>query len=589
MADEAEIKIALDILDALKSMQEVSKASQKLEEKIEDDAKDASKEVSKQAKDTSKNYISEFKEIGKKVAVVFASITAGAVAVGVSVVKLAEDFSKLDRTLNAVSQYGEGGRQSLENITEFGTNLGVSLEEARHSAVRLMSAFDPASAEEVYRVIGDIAARSGLGAESIGSLGDMIVDLGNKAVLGAGDFEAFANQSGISFADLVDSIASSEGKTSEQIQNMINEGKIGLEGLLGAARDVASGGGVSGATALTRAAGDPAVQIAKLTTLWQQFREQLSQQLFTPEVVASLTNVVNVLAENLPGAVDKVVGVFDTLKGVFDWFVEYGDYIAGAFATVALVLGASMLPALIATASALWATVAAEIAVAAPIVLIIAAIAALGVALVYIYKHWDEIWAKIKEVAIGAWEGVKSAFAAGWDWIKEAFSNGVDFIVGLWDSIVEIWDGAVDWFSDIGSRIMDGLLEGITGGIGSVMDAITGVGDGMVDGLKNILGIHSPSLVMKREIGLNSVYGIEEGLEEGIRHMDSIDDITNRMLPGSNEGSSVTTTNNNAGTSLTFNFNGPTDASTQESIKEQINQLVPTLVQALNQRGLVST
>ena len=85
--------------------------------------------------------------------------------------------------------------------------------------------------------------------------------------------------------------------------------------------------------------------------------------------------------------------------------------------------------------------------------LVVAAV--IGIALA-IYKYWDEI----KAFLVGLWESIKEIFGVVAGWFDEnviqpvvAFFKGLwesvkGFFVGLWDDIVAIWDKVATWFDE---------------------------------------------------------------------------------------------------------------------------------------------
>jgi hypothetical protein len=68
-------------------------------------------------------------------------------------------------------------------------------------------------------------------------------------------------------------------------------------------------------------------------------------------------------------------------------------------------------------------------------------------------------------------------------------------------------------FMTLGSQIMQGMVDGITGSLGAVKDAITGAGGATIDWFKEKLGIHSPSRVFA-ELGGFTMAGLNQGLTE---------------------------------------------------------------------------
>jgi phage-related minor tail protein len=103
-----------------------------------------------------------------------------------------------------------------------------------------------------------------------------------------------------------------------------------------------------------------------------------------------------------------------------------------------------------------------------PIGLVLTAVAG---AAYLIWRNWDKIGPLLGRV----WEGVKSGFASAWAWLK----------------------GLPAQLLGIGQQIVQGLIDGIKSRIAAAGDAIKGLGQSVVTGLKNLLGIRSPSKVFE--------------------------------------------------------------------------------------------
>lgn len=76
------------------------------------------------------------------------------------------------------------------------------------------------------------------------------------------------------------------------------------------------------------------------------------------------------------------------------------------------------------------------------------------------------------------------------------------------------WDGSMDEWGHIGENIVNGLLNGITGMWDTLVSTVKGKVNGMVNTVKNVLGIHSPSKVFT-EIGENVTQGLVNGINTG--------------------------------------------------------------------------
>ncbi len=67
--------------------------------------------------------------------------------------------------------------------------------------------------------------------------------------------------------------------------------------------------------------------------------------------------------------------------------------------------------------------------------------------------------------------------------------------------------------ANIGKNIVEGLWEGITGAANWLKDKITGFTNGIVNSIKSVLDIHSPSRVLADEVGKYMAQGIGVGFE----------------------------------------------------------------------------
>jgi tape measure domain-containing protein len=84
-------------------------------------------------------------------------------------------------------------------------------------------------------------------------------------------------------------------------------------------------------------------------------------------------------------------------------------------------------------------------------------------------------------------EGVMFA----WEALIEGIGAGVFAVSDFFANLSAKWD-AFD-FGAMAGEVIDGLINGIVGGISGVWDAVTGLGNAVIDALKSTLGIASPS------------------------------------------------------------------------------------------------
>lgn len=154
----------------------------------------------------------------------------------------------------------------------------------------------------------------------------------------------------------------------------------------------------------------------------------------------------------------------------------------GVLRTAALFLGSGLMKA-------------GAMMLANPVILIIVAIiAAVGLAAYLIYTHWDTI----KEAFWTAVAAVQQAMNTVWNFLKSAFQAWV----GLHQNAIQI-----------GKDIIGGLVNGILSAPGRVREALKSVVMAGVNGVKDFLGIKSPSRVFMA-IGRHTGEGMALGIED---------------------------------------------------------------------------
>lgn len=104
--------------------------------------------------------------------------------------------------------------------------------------------------------------------------------------------------------------------------------------------------------------------------------------------------------------------------------------------------------------------------------------------------------------AISAVGSFASSMASG------ALRAGQQFLSNLVNTLASIPGRMVS----IGSQIVHSIISGITGSIGKVGSAILGGVKDAISGVKNFLGIHSPSRLFRDQIGRNIGLGLAQGI-----------------------------------------------------------------------------
>ena len=121
----------------------------------------------------------------------------------------------------------------------------------------------------------------------------------------------------------------------------------------------------------------------------------------------------------------------------------------------------------------------------------------------------------------GIENGVNSIdFTVFWDDWFAGFSDIQDFFSEVWDNFKIGWEDVygkvkglfkVDNFRDLGKNIITGIWNGIDNAKQWMIDQFTGLKDSVLNGLKSVFGIASPSKLMRDMVGKNLALGIGVG------------------------------------------------------------------------------
>lgn len=138
------------------------------------------------------------------------------------------------------------------------------------------------------------------------------------------------------------------------------------------------------------------------------------------------------------------------------------------------------------------------------------AVAAIAGAAFLIYKYWEPI----KAFFLGLWTQIQAGFSSGLTGILGLINNfsPIGMFYSAFAAVMNYFSVELPTqFTGFGGMLIDGLISGITGKLGAVKEAISGVGESTIGWFKEKLGIHSPSRVFA-ELGGFTMAGLEQGL-----------------------------------------------------------------------------
>lgn len=164
----------------------------------------------------------------------------------------------------------------------------------------------------------------------------------------------------------------------------------------------------------------------------------------------------------------------------------------------------------------------------------------IGLAVFLINKYWDNIVAGVR----AAWNMIIGFLKQTLNFLVDLFMNWTiwGFLIKNWNKIVvavqTAWNKIIGFFQqapgrilkalgdfgslliDVGKNLVSGLWKGIQNSWDDLINNIEGLGGGIVDAMKGVLGIKSPSRVFAG-IGANIGAGMKQGIAGSIPSVES--------------------------------------------------------------------
>lgn len=226
--------------------------------------------------------------------------------------------------------------------------------------------------------------------------------------------------------------------------------------------------------------------------------------------ISIITSLVSGIGDMLPDIIDAAIEVltsfltnlYDNLPKVIDCGIDLvGKLIEGIIGAIPKLLEA--LPQIIQSVVTYLVSNAPKI--------IVCGVELIAQLIGGILGAIPDLLAAIPQVATalveGLWEGIKNL--GGWlkDKISGFFGGVVDWVKGIFGI-----RSPSTVFADIGGNIVDGTYKGIEAKRSTFTSKVKGFFSGIVNGVKNVLGISSPSKLFRDAIGKNIGLGVVVGI-----------------------------------------------------------------------------
>lgn len=145
----------------------------------------------------------------------------------------------------------------------------------------------------------------------------------------------------------------------------------------------------------------------------------------SPEAISFFTDIGNAIGDFAEQALTHLPEVIDSVQSVFDWLSANRPVIVGILAAIGV--------ALVAFGYTSAAAGAAAIAGLWPVIL---AMAAIGLAVGFLYKAWSENWGGIQDKVADVWTRVKPTFDLLSKWMQTNLPKAVKALSDVWTKLL---------------------------------------------------------------------------------------------------------------------------------------------------------
>ncbi|GGI64255.1 phage tail tape measure protein [Limosilactobacillus caviae] len=139
----------------------------------------------------------------------------------------------------------------------------------------------------------------------------------------------------------------------------------------------------------------------------------------------------------------------------------------------------------------------------------------------------------VRSVVSSMMSSVRSAFSAGWNAARSVTSSGIHRAVNVVRS-------AASGMISAGRNFVMGFVNGIRGAIGAAANAAANMARSAMNAAKSALGIHSPSRVMRDQVGYYVVAGFAKGMNDNTNMIEkAANNLASYAVPSVDIGNSI--------------------------------------------------
>ncbi|WP_059049066.1 phage tail tape measure protein [Paenibacillus senegalimassiliensis] len=126
---------------------------------------------------------------------------------------------------------------------------------------------------------------------------------------------------------------------------------------------------------------------------------------------------------------------------------------------------------------------------------------------------------------------IKAAIEIIWALVKGILGAVPDLIAVVPKLFTELWNAFKEskW-GQLGINLINGIIEGVKSAAKNLANSVVNAAKAALDGAKDFLGIHSPSRVMRDQVGKMIPAGMAEGIKDSAKQVNAAMDAMNREL-----------------------------------------------------------
>lgn len=466
------------------------------------------------------------------------------------------DINSMQTGLKTLTNKLDDAKNGSEDAQEMFAKLGLSMED-----INSMSREDLFAATiSGFQGMADSTERAALANDLFGKSGQNLTPLFNASVEDTQALMAATEELGMVMSD--DAVKASAGfqdalDTMQRSMSGLKNGMMaeflpGLTSVMQGLTDIISGDSEGGLAAVGEGINALVENIAELSP--KLF--EVAGSILSSFAQAIIDNLPTLLSAGLPIIMELIQGIIDNLPTILSVGLEMLLMIAKSIGDNLPILIPAGIDAILAIVEALIDNV--DLLIDASIALIMGLANGLIEALPRLIEKLPEIIEKIVAALIANAPKLIEASIQ----LIIALANGLikaipTLIRSIPQIISAIYNGfiqGVSRISQVGSNIVSGIWEGIRSAWSNLVTNVKNLGSNLVNSVKDLFKIGSPSKLFADEVGKWIPEGIAVGIEANADSVyDSVDDMVQKSVitPGANDLTAVS--NTSIGGSITSN------------------------------------